>query len=298
MIFVHWGQGDRREFQGEAVFLAGLGVESLLVDAPWNRPGRKLDFLHHADAVNETVEDVRRGIDFLGKRRDVDAKRIAFVGHSFGAHAGAVLAGSDKRLVAFVLMGGVASAIEAWRTATHPAMVAARKQPDFDAAIAALAPIEPEKVVATATAPLFLQFARRDEFVPVEQAERLIAAAPPTKIYRFYEGDHGFGERARTDRVAWLALRLGVTPPATPGPRGSRRPRWRCPTRRRSSSNASSPTGRGWTRSRYAATSPTTPATSSTCTLPRTRASPCRWWSWSTARRRPRSSAISRTAAR
>jgi dienelactone hydrolase len=217
VIFVHWGQGDRRQFQAEAAFLAGLGVGSLLVDAPWNRPGRKLDFLHHAEAVTETVEDVRRGIDFLTKRPGVDAKRIAFVGHSFGAHVGAVLAGVDKRLVAFVLMGGVASAAEAWRTATHPGMVAARQQPGFDAAMAALAPIEPEKLIAKAAVPLFLQFARRDEFVPVEQAERLLAAAPNPKIYRFYEGDHGFGERARADRIAWLALRLGVSPPPNAG---------------------------------------------------------------------------------
>ncbi len=218
VVFVHWGQGDRREFQREAVFLAGLGVESLLVDAPWNRPGRKIDMLQHADTVTETVEDVRRGLDFLAKRPGVDAKRIAFVGHSFGAHVGAVLAGSDKRLVAFVLMGGLASAVDGWRTSTHPAMVAARGQPGFDAAMAALAPIEPEKVIAKATAPLFLQFARRDEFVSLGQAERLLAAAPEPKIFRFYEGGHGFGERARADRVAWLALRLGVASPPVPGP--------------------------------------------------------------------------------
>ena len=218
VVFVHWGQGDRHEFEAEARYLAGLGVTSLLVDAPWNRPGRSSDLLHHADEVKETVDDVRRAIDLLARRPGVDAKRIAFVGHSFGAHVGAVLAGTDPRPIAFVLMGGLAGVADGFRASTHPALVAARAQPGFGAAMAALAPIEPETVIRAAKAPLFLQFARRDEFVSAEQAERLVAAAPEPKIFRFYEGGHGFGERARTDRVAWLALRLGVAPPAVSGP--------------------------------------------------------------------------------
>src|SRR5207244_8876364 len=38
LIFGHWGEGNRGEFVDEAVVLAGLGVVSICLDAPFRRP--------------------------------------------------------------------------------------------------------------------------------------------------------------------------------------------------------------------------------------------------------------------
>jgi hypothetical protein len=115
VIWGHWYQDgspflNRREFLDEAVALAGSGVVSLLTDGPIARPGFVRDPDPLGDAqINDRVQqilDMRRGADLLLARSDVDAKRLAYVGHSYNAATGAFLAGIDKRFKAFVLMAG------------------------------------------------------------------------------------------------------------------------------------------------------------------------------------------------
>src|SRR2546425_10340524 len=49
---------------------------------------------------------MRRVADLLLARKDVDQKRLAYVGHSYNASVGGFLSGIDKRFKAFVLMAG------------------------------------------------------------------------------------------------------------------------------------------------------------------------------------------------
>lgn len=51
-----------------------------------------------------SIVNIRRAVNILAAREDVDARRIAFVGHSFGAMMGAVAA-ADKRFNAAVSEG-------------------------------------------------------------------------------------------------------------------------------------------------------------------------------------------------
>ena len=53
----------------------------------------------------QQVIDLRRGLDLLLSRSDVDTKRLAYVGHSFDAQCGSILDAVDKRPAAFVFMG-------------------------------------------------------------------------------------------------------------------------------------------------------------------------------------------------
>ena len=188
IVFMHWGLGDRHAFYDDALALANDGVTSLVIDAPFTRANAPKD--ENAD-VSQAVVDVRRGIDLLTARKDVDAKRIGFIGLSYGAHIGAILASVEPRIRAFVLAGGLASNADA------------EKNP-------ALAQYDAEKWIGRArTAPLFLQFARNDEYVSREQAGRFIKAAGDRSIYKWYEGSHEFNDAARNDRQAWLATELG-----------------------------------------------------------------------------------------
>src|SRR5262245_16938113 len=95
IVFGHWGPGDRTEFLPEAKLYAAAGAVSLLVDYPWVRPvqwRRKLKFLEDPEtdhqAFVQAVIDLRRGFDLLVTRSDVDPKRLAYVGHSYGAQWG------------------------------------------------------------------------------------------------------------------------------------------------------------------------------------------------------------------
>lgn len=188
VVFMHWGLGDRHAFYDDALSLANNGVTSLVIDAPFTRSNAPKD--ENAD-VSQAVVDVRRGVDLLTARKDTDAKRIGFVGLSYGAHVGAILASVEPRIRAFVLAGGLASNADEEKNQT-------------------LAPYDAEKWIGRGrTAPVFLQFARNDESISRDQAGRLIKAAGDRSIYKWYEGSHEFNTEARNDREAWLATELG-----------------------------------------------------------------------------------------
>src|SRR5215472_18596566 len=112
VIYGHWcmpgsEKKNRGEFLEEAVALAHSGVISLLPDHVSVHPGFKEDNspMNEQQAAVEVQQDVnlRRGADLLLARKDVNPKRMAYVGHSCGANAGGFLSGIDRRFKAFVI---------------------------------------------------------------------------------------------------------------------------------------------------------------------------------------------------
>jgi dienelactone hydrolase len=212
ILFLHPGLGSRATFLAEAVALAGMGAVSLLVDAPWAADtaaawGQAVT--DPEEAVREytrTVIDLRRGIDLLIARPDVDPDRIGFVGHSVGALFGAVLAGVDRRLRAAVLMAGTGRFVD----------VAAVNLPDlqgeeFEHYHRTLAELDPAVWVGRAApTPLFFQAALRDEFFTEEQGREFFEQAGDPKSLKWYDAGHSLNEAARRDRIAWLAERLSL----------------------------------------------------------------------------------------
>ena len=92
VIWGHWlmpnvTNSNKSEFLQEAIALASAGVVSLLIDAPQARPGFKAS--PNPVLIAQQVIDLRRGVDLLLSRSDVDPKRIAYVGHSWDAGTGA-----------------------------------------------------------------------------------------------------------------------------------------------------------------------------------------------------------------
>src|SRR3989441_8479203 len=97
----------------EALFYAKAGAISLLVDYPWVRPAPWRRGVPNFDKPEldheiyiQAVVDIRRGIDLLLARKDVDPKRLAYVGHSYGAQWGAILSAVDERIKTAVLVRG------------------------------------------------------------------------------------------------------------------------------------------------------------------------------------------------
>jgi len=52
------------------------------------------------------VLDFWRGIDVLLAQPGVEAERLGFVGHDFGAMYGSILGGIDQRVKTYILMAG------------------------------------------------------------------------------------------------------------------------------------------------------------------------------------------------
>ena len=98
IVFGHWGPGDRTEFLPEAALYAQAGAVSVTIDYPWVRPapwrkpqGQGLGKPEKdRDSWINAVVDLRRAIDLLAARPEVDARRIGYVGHSCGAQWGAM----------------------------------------------------------------------------------------------------------------------------------------------------------------------------------------------------------------
>ena len=110
ILFLHWfdteaPDGDRTQFLAEAESLArDHGVVSILPQGQFPWAGEPTDAEADASRIRAEVERHRAALDMLAARADVDAARIALVGHDFGAMHGTILAADDPRIAAAVLI--------------------------------------------------------------------------------------------------------------------------------------------------------------------------------------------------
>ena len=228
VLYGHWMMPgsplkNRREFLEEAVVLARAGAVSLLIDAPYNRPGfvRETDegrgAVQSAEAARHQAVDFRRGLDLLLARGDVDPRRVAYVGHSFDAHVGAILSGVEKRIGSFVLMAGAYANEEYVFDPENKQMQEVRRRigdEQLRKYFRDYAWDDPAHFVGhSPPAAVFLQFGRRDEPIPEKLARRDFERFGEPKRIAFYDAGHALDSAARRERVEWLAGRLSLRRP-------------------------------------------------------------------------------------
>ena len=211
VLFVHWygpprPTSNRTQFIPDAVDLAGAGVVSLLIDTPWSEPEffkKRTREQDYARSVQQ-VKDLRRALDVLLAQPNIDPKRVAFVGHDFGAMYGVLEAATDARVRAFVFMAGAPSFSD-WFL-YGPAMPPDARQKFIDQ----LAPLDPVRYLAKLQVPVLLQFSNKDEHVPKPRADTVVAAAREPKTVHWYDAGHELNEAATKDRLAWLRKQLSL----------------------------------------------------------------------------------------
>jgi cephalosporin-C deacetylase-like acetyl esterase len=209
VLFFHWlgrPNGDRNEFLNEAVALARQGTVSLLIQGyfPWG-PDPVDGKTDRQRVIDETIE-VRRALDLLLAQPAVDARRIAYVGHDYGAMYGSIVAGVDKRVKTYILMAPIGS-FSYWSLAYW----LNKKDDPFKATYReALAPVDPITHIPRARpAALLFQFANSDEHIPKAEALAFSGAASKPKEVKWYDAKHDLlVEAARTDRREWLTRQL------------------------------------------------------------------------------------------
>jgi dienelactone hydrolase len=228
IVFGHWGLGTRTEFLPEAQQYARAGAVCLLVDYPWDRPEpwrKRLRQVEDPQADHEAyvqaVIDIRRGADLLAARGDVDAKRLAYVGHSYGAQWGAVLSAVEPRLKCAALVGGTPDAAAIWRDSNDPGIIEWRANVPKDKQEAYLKACERTdaiRYVGHARCPLLLQFANFERYFDKPAMDRYAATAPAGKTVKWYDTGHELNDpQALHDRAEWLSERVGLTAPARDG---------------------------------------------------------------------------------
>lgn len=216
VIYLHGAGGDRSELLVPATWAAARGAIALAITAPSTaspQPAglKNVPFLRwQAQIQARDVVAVRRAVDVLARRADVDPRRIGFVGWSSGAHTGAILAGVESRLRAVVLMSGGVAPVSAYVLLAKPWLQSAIKR--------YLGAIDPLRFLPHARAAgLFLQDGRQDRIVPRQALETFARAAPHGTRVRWYDAGHALNDRAYRDQLAFLAARLKIRGPAVRG---------------------------------------------------------------------------------
>lgn len=210
VLFFHWlssSGGNRTEFKAEAVELASKGVASLLVqgDFPWATQPSGAE--HDIAAIHQEVAGVKAGADLLLKQPGVEAQRMAYVGHDYGAMHGTVLLAQDTRFAGAVLMAAddrwVNWFSDYWTFLKTPAQRAEYAK--------ALLPLDAATELRKVRCRILLQFARSDEYIPMARAQAVEAAAPAKlRTTRWYDSDHALNDAARAERDAWLVALLAL----------------------------------------------------------------------------------------
>jgi dienelactone hydrolase len=222
ILFGHWGNGTRAEFIPEAKIYARAGAISLIPDYPWDRPQPWHKTPDHFDKPGldreieiQAVVDLRRGFDLLLARPDVDPKRLAYVGHSYGAQWGSILSAADKRMKTSVLMAGVAEMGDILLRSDDPGMIDFRKnQPagQLEKYCQATGDIDAIHFVGhAAPIPLLLQFANFEQYFDKISMQHYVAAASEPKRVLYYDTGHDLNDpKALEDRYDWLAKYINL----------------------------------------------------------------------------------------
>ena len=205
IVWWHWldseaPDGNRTEFLDESVALAADGTVSLLIQGrfPWrvDPDSAAADSRQIADEVLR----LRRGLYLLAARDDVDADRLAVVGHDFGGMFGILALAADPRPKG----GVVIAAVPRWGDWFLPFWQIEEDRIDY---LRGLRPFDPlEHVGEIAPRPLFFQFAESDFFIaPMTQFE-FRRAAGDTAEFKRYPGGHSLRvDAVRDDRREFLA---------------------------------------------------------------------------------------------
>ena len=222
IVFMHGAGGNRSGMLPQALTLAKAGAVGLLIDAPLSgaraRPGEPITDVTQPErtrtAMIQNVIDLRRGVDLLTVRPDVDPHRLGYIGASYGGVIGGVLAGVEKRINAYALVVGGASLDDLVRSGTSPMALRAAKlltPEQIDHNLEILAPLDPVHYVGhAAPAALLFQNGRQDKGVPEASARRYQEAGSEPKRIQWYDAGHGLNTQAVRDRTEWLHEHLGI----------------------------------------------------------------------------------------
>ncbi len=205
VVYMHGSGSSRLQFVVEAAKVARKGAVGLLVDAPWVRsevPYTGSVAVAVRDQYVGNIVDIRRGLDLLAWRDDVDMDRIGFLGHSYGGQIGGILAGVEPRIRAL----DIASA------AGHPSSSLADQLRIGPRGRKILSAIDPVSYVSKA-APreLFFQAGRADLAVSPAQLSALIRAASQPKKVKWYATGHSLSQAAFNEGENWLAQELELS---------------------------------------------------------------------------------------
>jgi len=168
----------------------------------------------------QLIIDLRRGVDVLSQLPNVDSVRIGYIGYSYGAAMGGLLAGVEHRIRAYGLMVGDGGLVTHFMEDGKPVggfeTLPASMRETW---LKALEPIDSIHYVGhAAPSAIFFQNARYDSLVTEADALAYQAAGSEPKRIEWYDSGHRLPDEAFVDMVNWLAEQIGIDASKYQGP--------------------------------------------------------------------------------
>lgn len=212
VVLVH-GLGSRKEdMLLLSVAFARRGYATLCIDLPAHGERRRkdgrtvadlsLEEMRHVGAV--AIADLRRGVDYLSRRSDIDKTRLGCVGISLGGIFSGVFASVEQRIRSVALWSAGGDWGELLTESRHPFALKRREKQDLssEAVETVLRDVDPLTYIGKLSPRSLLLLAGTEDYVvPNECTDALFAAAgEPKKLVR-YPGGHIPDLRAMTVRT-------------------------------------------------------------------------------------------------
>jgi dienelactone hydrolase len=148
---------------------------------------------YYRDRIIQMGKDLRRSVDYLATRRDIDSSRIAYFGTSWGGAIGGILIAIEPRFRTAVMVSG--------------GLFFERSQPEVD----------PLNFLPHVRMPVLMINGRYDSIFPVEASQdpmfRMLGTPRDRKQHIIEESPHAPpAEVLFTKAFAWLDRYLGPTP--------------------------------------------------------------------------------------
>ena len=215
ILFIHWfappdPTSNRTQFVDEAKAWARRGVVSVLPSTFWSSSERYRARTWQTDYANSVDQAMRlrRALQVLRTQKCVNPKRIAIVGHDYGAMFGALVAAEEPGVKAVVLIAGV-PAFSSWYE--FGSSTGVPQGDDLVKYREALAKIDPGPAMARFKGASLFQFGTKDKYTPKDQYEAFFAMSGGAKEIKTYDAAHDMSlPQIRADRTAWLLKQLGI----------------------------------------------------------------------------------------
>lgn len=201
VILLHGIGGSKGDLFLPGLSLAGRGYATFAIDIAGHgerpkingKPPFELGLSEMKTAGATTVVDLKRAVDFLATRPDIDKNRVAFVGVSLGGILGGVFISHEPRVRAGVLWAAGGDWGRLVTTSQHRFAQHYRSKGAVNAAVieAEMAELDPAKTISRfAGHPLLLLNGRDDTAVPPACTDALFAAAREPKQRVTLPGSH------------------------------------------------------------------------------------------------------------
>jgi len=203
VVFLHGYGGRKEDILEAAEMIAKEGYAIMAIDAEYHgerrEEGKELYSPNITDSVRgitQTVVDLRRAIDYVETRPEIDKGKIGYAGGSMGGILGAIFIGVEPRVKAAALIvagGNMSLMIRESQHHTMPAIgeFLRREGLSYEGLQSLLDPIDPINFISRfSPRPVVFHLGKYDTIVPSEAGRQLYEKAGQPKEIYWYDAGH------------------------------------------------------------------------------------------------------------